>query len=259
VKTISSIDSAAEIIVSLTPNPLLEDYFRLLGIPFVCTPLGNHGATANAGIKRARHSKILIMDSDCVFTPGTIRAVEDALDEHLVVNVPIVFADRGTIISRAIALCRRFDNTYDKPAYKPGIAFRRELSGQIGGYWYDERINWPCDSEFLWRLRKSGISVHHLDRHAIIHRPNSLSHVCRAYFNYGRDGWKRVSLLGQSTHLVPPRNLIRKHRILLRSARREPGLLFNLLLELLYIAGFSYQALKTGQAPGTAQAEPGRA
>ena len=107
-RTIASIDTEVEVIVSLTPSKLLETWMRLARIDYVLTPRGNHSATTNAGMAAAMHEKILVLDSDTVLTPGTLQAVELALDEHRVVNVPIVFEDSGQIISRAIATCRKF-------------------------------------------------------------------------------------------------------------------------------------------------------
>jgi glycosyltransferase involved in cell wall biosynthesis len=241
-KAVASIDADVELIGSLTPNELIESYFRMMGAAVAVTPRGNHAVTTNAGMEIASHEKIFVVDSDCVLEPGAVAAVEAALDKHLVVNLPIRFAHDGSRVSRAIAACRNFDNTYSRAAYKPGIAFRAELRDKLGGYWYDERIAWPCDSELLWRLRNLDIAIHHLEGRAIVHRPISLRHACRAYFSYGRDGWKRVTVLHQTTHLVPLSNFGRKLSALFKRARTEPGVLLNLVFDALYIGGLLYQA-----------------
>ena len=244
-KTIASIDADVQIIVSATPNSLLETWMRVARIDYVLTPRGNHSATTNAGMQAAVTEKVFVLDSDTVLTPGTLRAVELALDENRVVNVPIIFEDTGGRISRSIAACRNFDNVYYKAAYKPGIGFRSDVRSDIGGYWFDERILWACDSELLWRLNHHGIPIHHLDSFAIVHRPNTFKHVVRAYFHYGKDGWKRVSELKQTTHIMPLANLETKLRLLFQNMQRQPNLALNLLFDLLYILGFCWAAAAT--------------
>lgn len=243
-KMLDSIDHPdAEIIGALTPNRIIEKYFESRGYRYALARKGNHGATANAGIEIAAHDKILIVDSDCVLDPGAVKAVEDALDNSMVVNLPIRFAVGDSLLSRAIATCRRFDNAYKSAALKPGIAFRRDLNPRIGGYWYDERVRWVCDSEFLWRLRKYDIDVEHLADHAIEHRPIPLRHALRAYTAYGRDGWYRVAKLKQTTHLYPPANFAHKTGLVLRQSASDPKILLNFVFEGAYITGFSYQAI----------------
>jgi hypothetical protein len=244
VKLLESIDhSEVEIIGALTPNPLIEEYFTNRGYRYALTPVGNHGATANAGMALATTDKILLVDSDCVFDSGAVKAVDDALDRSAVVNLPIRFAARDSALSQAIATCRHFDNTYNRAAFKPGIAFRAEVRQLIGGYWYDERICWPCDSELLWRLKQLNVPIEHLDGVAIEHRPISLQHALRAYHAYGRDGWKRVTALRQTTHLYPLSNLAGKSRAILDRSRSEPKVLLNFLFEGAYVAGFLTQAV----------------
>jgi len=245
VRMLDSIDAPdAEVIGALTPNSMIEEYFAARGFSYAITPVGNHGATANAGIALAKHDKILVVDSDCVVDPGAVRAVEDALDHSPVVNLPIRFAADASRLSKAIAACRHFDNTYAGAAFKPGIAFRADLLPDIGGIWFDERIQWPCDSELLWRLRHHQIPIYHLDGVAIEHRPIPIGHAMRAYVAYGRDGWKRVARLKQTTHLYPPVNFIRKATAILRSSRQTPGVLLNFAFEAAYVAGFVYQAAR---------------
>lgn len=250
VKLVASIDHpGAEIIGAFTANPMIEDYFSNRGYKYAVTPVGNHGATANAGIALASCEKILVVDSDCVLDPGAVRAVEEALDRAPVVNLPIRFASEQTLVSRAIATCRDFDNTYNRAALKPGIAFRKAVRDRIGGYWYDERIRWPCDSEFLWRLNRYQVPIEHVEGFAIEHRPIPLAHALRAYLAYGRDGWKRVAHLGQTTHLHPA-NFAAKLKAMAARGRREPGLLLNVVFEGAYITGFLSEAIAGGSRDG---------
>lgn len=243
-KMLDSIDHPdAEIIGALTPNRIIEKYFDNMGYRYALARKGNHGATANAGIAVASHDKILIVDSDCVLDPGAVKAVEDALDNSSVVNLPLRFAAGNSLLSSAIAACRQFDNLYKSAALKPGIAFRKDLSPRIGDYWYDERVHWVCDSEFLWRLRKYDIDIEHVVGYEIEHRPISLRHALRAYTAYGRDGWYRVAKLNQTTHLYPPANFAHKAGSILWRSRKDPKVLLNFFFEGAYIAGFIYQAI----------------
>ena len=90
-KTLDSIDEDVEVVCSITPNPEIEKILNNRCIPYVITPKGNHSVTTNAGIALAKNDKLLLMDSDCVFVPGAIREISEALDKYLVVNAKIIF------------------------------------------------------------------------------------------------------------------------------------------------------------------------
>jgi glycosyltransferase involved in cell wall biosynthesis len=225
-RAIDSVDEAVEIVATITPNRMIEDYLKMKGIPYAVTPVGNHAVTTNAGIESATGDAVLVIDSDTVLLPGTIARVRAALADALVVNVPIRFESEDRELSRLIARLRDFDNTYDQPAYKPGIAFRMDLREKVGGYFYDPSVAWPCDAELLGRLRASAIPITHLPAPGIVHRPISLRHLLRAYFHYGIGDARRISLLRQETHWHP-HNLVARYRAAWAAAResRDPALL----------------------------------
>lgn len=224
-RAIESVDEGVEIVAAITPNRLIEQYLEHVGIPYATTPRGNHAVTTNAGLELATGDAALVIDSDTFLVPGTIDRVRDYLELAPVVNLPISFADDGTKVSRTIARLREWDNRYDKPAYKPGIAFRMDVRDRIGGYWYDSSVAWPCDAEMLTRLRDNGVSIVHLPTPGLVHRPIGVRHLLRAYFHYGVGDARRMRLLRQETHWWPLRHLAFRYGSALRVARRDPAVL----------------------------------
>lgn len=218
IHTLDSIDDEVDVVATITPDPLIEEFLTTRGIPFAITPRGNHAVTTNAGIALARTDAVLIVDSDTVLEPGVVRRTREALAHHRVVNLRIGFAATDTASSRAAAALRTFDNTYDQPAYKPGIAFALDLVGDIGGHWYDPRVAWPCDAELLNRLRAADIEVHHLPGPGIVHRPVPVGHLLRAYFHYGKGDARQMLEIGHPTHWWPVSNLAFRYRSALAEA-----------------------------------------
>jgi len=236
--TLDSIDEDVEVVASITPNRMIEHYLRMRGVRYAITPVGNHAVTTNSGIDLVQGDAVLIIDSDTVLLPGVIDKVRQRLATSPVVNVPIAFDAEDVKLSRLIARLRTFDNSYDAPAYKPGIAWRLDIRPSIGGYWYDPTVAWPCDAELLGRLRRFGIPIDHLSQPGIVHRPISLRHALRAYYHYGIGDSRRMALLGQDTHWWPLANLAFRYRSALAATRNDPALLALLLvLDAMSLAG----------------------
>lgn len=232
VHAIDSVDEEVEIVVSITPNRLIEDYLSLRDIPYVITPLGNHAVTANAGIELANGDAVLIIDSDTALLPGAISRTINGLRKGPIVNLPITFAAGTNWLTRMVGQVRDFDNTYNQPAYKPGIAFMLSVREQLGGYWYDPRIEWSCDAELLTRIRDRRITIIHLDEPSLVHRPVPLTHAIRAYFNYGIGSSRKISILKQETHWTRS-NLERRYRTAVREMQARGGLGMLAMLTLL--------------------------
>ena len=78
-----SIDAPAEIVIALNGStPTFVDALRrTLGdrVRLELLPRPNRSLAAERGIATASHDSVLLMDSDCVFTPGSIAAIDSAL------------------------------------------------------------------------------------------------------------------------------------------------------------------------------------
>lgn len=225
---LDSIDDDVRVVASITPNPMIQEFLERRSIPFAVSAIGNHAEVANAGLRLVTTPAVLIIDSDTTLKAGAIEAVRHCLRTSSVVNVPIEFAATESKISGLIARVRDFDNRYDNPAYKPGIAFRMSVCERVGGYWYDSRVAWPCDAELLSRLRQHRVDIAHLDRPGLVHRPNTLKHVVRAYYNYGIGDAQRMALLDQDTHWRPLKNLVTRYRACVADREFSPAM-FGLL------------------------------
>lgn len=211
-KTIESIDEEVEIICSITPNAKIETKLREMEISYIVTDIGSQSKTTNAGISLVTNNKFILMDSDCYFEKGFISRMCLLLDEHFVVNGNIVFDYEQNCLSKAIAKCKTFDDTYEGFAHKPGLGLRKDVLKSIGGYWFDEILSWAEDSELSYRLNKASVKIVYDNIASIHHLPTSYEHNLRSCFRYGGGDCLRHSLLGQTDDF----SLINKYKDVLR-------------------------------------------
>lgn len=146
---------------------------------------GNLGAAYNAGIAAAKGRYILLMDSDCLFAPETIRMMAEAAVSHRVVKGQVVYGIVDSPLSRWTARVREFDEGDYVSALSPPLLYDRTIVSQIGGYHFDELIHWCEDREFDFRLQLADISVTHLPDAIIHHDAQSGIGGLRSYFRYG--------------------------------------------------------------------------
>lgn len=240
--TLESIDEDVDIVISMTPNQIIEADLTRLGFFYVLTPKGNQSLTTNTGIDYAKFEKIILMDSDCKFSPGAIRLIANALDKYMVVNGKIVFENNGSFLSRMISECRDFDNTYDKPIYKPGLGVRKELVKYVC-FWFNPIVRWTDDADLSYRIYSANINITHLDNPCIYHAPISIMHNFRSSFRYGIADYIRVSFLSQKSDL----SWISYELTRYKSLFKNKGLLvflFMLLNDLVYHSGYLSAAMR---------------
>lgn len=241
--TIESIDEDVEIIATITPCEEIERALREKGIKYVITPKGNHSVTVNAGIEAARHNKIILMDSDCIFEKGTIRSISTALDVFSVVTVKVVFEDEGNIISKQTASCRNFDYTVGFPGYlthgppifRPGLSFHKRIMGDIQ-YFFDPQIPWTEDAELTYRIQKAGVQVQRLSC-SVFHRPTTFFSTLLSYYYYGMGDALRVKYLGQKYHKSLFHQIFERYKTALKT-QSIILLPFLAILDLVYIYGY---------------------
>ena len=182
---IKSIDEDVEVIVSMTPNKELALCLSRLGIMYVNSPVGNLSITVNNGIKKSTNKKVIIMDSDTVFSPGCIRDLYDALSLYHVARPKIIYLeDKNNPVSGVIGKARDYVNSYPV-TFTPGLAINTEIKDKIGGYLFDNDIPWAEDNDLSQRLFKSGIRVVFLDRSTVLHGSIALKHDLRAAYRVG--------------------------------------------------------------------------
>jgi glycosyltransferase involved in cell wall biosynthesis len=188
-KCMDSVDEPVEIVLVLngTPPELRAQLAKHPATPVVVEipDVGNLGGAYNAGIEAASGRYILLMDSDCLFSPGTIRTMAALVDRYPVVKGQVVYETAPTRISWLIARIREFDEGDYVSALSPPLIYDRNLAEHIGGYHFDPLIHWCEDREFDFRLQMADIPVLYEPTATILHGAQVGIQNLRSYWRYG--------------------------------------------------------------------------
>jgi glycosyltransferase involved in cell wall biosynthesis len=145
----------------------------------------NLGAAYNAGAEKASGRYLLFMDSDCLFAPGTIRALVREVMRHSIVKGRVEFTAGKSVLSRLIQDSRTFQIADHVNAYSPPLIYDRAIIRAIGGYHYSQLIHWEEDREFDFRLQLAGLSVVYLPEAVVTHAAQDGISDLRSGFRYG--------------------------------------------------------------------------
>lgn len=240
---IQSIDEDCEILV--IANGPTQEVMKLLQklqeekqkLRIVTIDERNLSKARDVGMHAATYPKVILMDSDCVFSAGTIRKFYDALEDEMIVNGKINFMSNGWE-SNIVKQAREYlnDPTNTGFAFAPGLGLRKELIDYVYGYYFDHQIKWVEDAELNVRIRKSKVRVFPLPTAEINHVPLKIKQDLRAAFYYGtgkRIGVKKgiMSGVGAFWHEVP-------------DVARKKGIqtaIFMVVWNLLYTSGYYLQ------------------
>ena len=199
---LQSVDENVEVVV--VTNGSTREFVDLLksfnAIQFRVVSLESPGigAAFNAGADSASGDFILLMDSDCVFTPGSIRALVQGIEGNYFSRGRTGFT--GTRWASRMTACAR-EYTEDavrtkRPnAYSPPLLYRREVIAKMGGYHFDSRLAWREDRDFELRRRAAGLPVAFVPDGLIIHKALTISDDLASVRNYG-SGQRKGELLG---------------------------------------------------------------
>jgi predicted dehydrogenase len=186
---LDSVDEPVEIVLALngTPKRLRNLVASHAAKPIIVEipDVGNLGGAYNAGIAAAAGRYILLMDSDCLFTAGTIRKMASLICRYPVVKGQVLYDTAPTIISRLIARIREFDEGDYVSALSPPLIYDRQLAEHIGGYHFDPLIHWCEDREFDFRLQMADIPVLYEGTATISHGAQVGVQNLRSYWRYG--------------------------------------------------------------------------
>jgi len=250
-KCVDSIDEDVEVIVSTSENPKFQGKLAARGINYCLVPRGNLSIVSNVGFAATKYNKVLITDSDTTFEKGCIRKMHDALDEHRVVRAKLRFKHRADMpFSRIVAEARDFVNSLPV-VYTPGIAVRKDILPDIGGFLFNDPVPFAVDADLNYRIRKARISVRYLDDAVIYHDAESLRHDINAAFRIGRgcmvsavhlsghdgSGGQRPRIIARELKGVKPQHF----REILHK-RGLPILSYQLLWDLLFYGGMIHQS-----------------
>lgn len=251
-RCVESVDEDVEVIVSTSSNPEFEEKLAAGGLTYCLAPRGNLSGVSNIGFASTKHDKVLITDSDTVFECGCIRRMHDALDEYGVVRAKLKFRhDAGVPFSRVVAEARDFVNSMPL-VYTPGIAVRKDILPEIGGFLFNDPVPFAVDADLNYRIRSARIPVQYLDDAVIYHDPEGPKHDARAAFrigrgcmisavhlsNHSRFGHRRPWVIARELKGVKPQHL----RTMLRT-KGVSTLSYQLLWDLLFYSGMIRESL----------------
>jgi len=187
-KCMDSIDEDVEVVLALNGTPShicdkIRDHPKRPVLTQNGEP-GNLGAAYNAGIEAASKRYILLMDSDCLFGPGTIGKMASLATRYPVVKGQVTYGIAPGLVSKLIARIREFDEGDYVSALSPPLIYDRELSRKIGGH-FSSLIHWCEDREFDFRMQMANIPVLYEGSATIHHDAQVGIQDLRSYWRYG--------------------------------------------------------------------------
>lgn len=232
---LKSIDvRVGEVLVVLNyPTPEVENIVKSFNCRVVRFDSHILSALQNKGIEAARFEKILLMDSDCIFGPGTIDKMTMALDKHKVVRGRLVYIERRSVVPDVIQRLRNVMGACMDIAHTPLLGIRKSIKNDIGGYYFDESILWSDDYEVHLRLVEAGVEIHGIPNAIAFNQRNSLWRELRGATQYGIGG----SLIDKKRK----KPLLYTHRnswIKFGNIWRQQGILTALYYQFLYYPFF---------------------
>ncbi|MDR2943905.1 MAG: glycosyltransferase [Methanosarcinales archaeon] len=185
-RCIESIDENADIIVSTSANPEFEKELMKRGIKYCLSPRKNLSKTSNIGFKHAVYDKVIITDSDTIFKSGCIQKMFVALDDYKMVKVRLSFQKSSKIpFSNIVAKSRDYVNSKEL-AFTPGLAVRKDIVCDIGGFLFNEDVPFAVDADLDYRVKKRNVPVCFLKKAVILHDAESVKHDLKAARRIGK-------------------------------------------------------------------------
>lgn len=192
---IDSVGSKAKIVVSLTPSSTIESRLSKLNIPHVIVPRGNIALTYNAGIELARTNKIIVMNDDTTFNPGTIERLSENLEQYDACKPRIIFShDDSKPLTKLTANARDFVNSSPTRVFMPGLGLRKDIRERMGGHFFDEKVRSGEDAEFSYRFHRNDLKFKYVEDATINHSAISLAHDLREAFLIGVNKRRSVEM-----------------------------------------------------------------
>lgn len=236
---LNSIDENVEVVVVLNgaTNEVMNIVKKYKNVKKVNIPERNLAKSLNVGIENSKYSKVLFMDSDCVFDKGAIRKLYEGLRNHYLSKGKVVFQSNG-LISSIIARVREY-TTADKPnAYKPPLAIRKSIKKLVGGYYFDPEVIWTEDADFNLRVLRANIEIEFVPSAKIFHPPLTFRQDLRSAFRYGFGKSIRVKkniAQGIGTHFREVDKLI--------SRKGFWAGIYYLIWNCFYLCGYAYHSI----------------
>jgi glycosyltransferase involved in cell wall biosynthesis len=197
---IESIDLDAEVIVSFTGNDDLAARIREHGARCVRAPRSNLSRVSNTGFDATTHDKVILTDSDTVFEPMCVGKLRDALGTFRAARARLRF-ESSHGLSKLVAEARDYVNSFPL-LYTPGIAVRKDLLPDVGGFLFNDPVPYAVDADLDFRVKRARVPVAYLTDAWLRHTVVSVRHDLRAAYRIGggcrisMDHWNRNGSFG---------------------------------------------------------------
>ena len=180
---IDSIDLDVEVIVSFTGADDLAARIREHGARCVRAPRSNLSRVSNIGFNATTYDKVILTDSDTVFEPGCVGRLRDALGTFRAARARLRFeGDYG--LSKIVAEARDYVNGLPL-LYTPGIAVRKDLLPEVGGFLFNDPVPYAVDTDLDFRVKRARVPVAYLTDAWLRHTAVSVRHDLRAAYRIG--------------------------------------------------------------------------
>jgi len=132
-------------------------------------------------------SSLIIIVSPPPIPPGLIFKINLLLENYDVVKARVKFAFKNNK-QRLVAECRRlFHHVFDggTKLFGPGLSFHKDIHNKIGGYFFDERIDWGEDGELSSRIYEANLN-YYIVNDCLFHDEENILHDLSVAWRIGR-------------------------------------------------------------------------
>ncbi|MDD2646953.1 MAG: glycosyltransferase family A protein [Patescibacteria group bacterium] len=247
---VDSVDEDVEIVIALNGATYeVEKIVKSLkNVRYVELPERNIGKANNLAISAATNQRLIFMDSDCVFTPGSIRKLYFGLDDYKIAKGRVLFKHKN-FETRLVAKTREVNTTTELTAFKPCLAIRKDLINDVG-YIFDDDIHFREDYDLTCRVFAKKIPIKFVPEASVYHTPLPVYYDLRSSFRYGcghrigiKEGVLKGSLLWGGDKSITNSLLLDAKRIFycpryLLKIKRTKGVLVS-LYSIIWMASFT--------------------
>lgn len=141
----------------------------------------------NNGVEKAKFSKVIVLDSDCVLESDAIKYYQEHLEIYDFVRGTTKVKEINKFWYQQTKMGVESVNVTMKASpklYGPSIAFRKEKFLELGGY--DKDILYGCDHKFSDKVIENNYTIVFCEKAIVWHTPISFSTDRRSHIGYGK-------------------------------------------------------------------------
>lgn len=165
------------------PSEHMQSTVRNTGVRVICVDTAKLSVARNEGIRHSRADFVMFLDSDCRAGEGCVDAVQASLKCYPVVKPHLVY-EANSWQTQITAKVRQYTTVRTRLPLLP-LAFRKDIVGVIGGYYFDERLAWGEDWDFAERIAAAHPDIPFLEKGRIVHEALSFRHDMQSAGNIG--------------------------------------------------------------------------